>query len=384
MHEGSFGLYVHWPFCQSKCPYCDFNSHVRAEIDQSRWAKALTEEIAYFAANTDGRPLETIFFGGGTPSLMEPEVIASVIDAARREWGFSNDIEITMEANPSSVEAERFAGYAASGVNRVSLGVQSLNDDALKFLGRQHSAADALKAIKIASETFNRWSLDLIYALPEQSQLSWENELYQALSFGSSHLSAYQLTIEPGTAFHGAHARGLFQIPEDDFAGQLFEATQSILSSAGLLNYEISNHAYPGQEARHNLIYWRGGSWVGVGPGAHGRLGVNGHRTAFRQVKTPEAWISRVEASGNGVAEKIALTAVEIGQENLMMGLRLKEGVNLDRLSFQTGLSLEALTDKSALKPLIDGGFLELNDSHLCATADGRQRLNAVLSRLMS
>ena len=291
MHEGSFGLYVHWPFCQSKCPYCDFNSHVRAEIDQSRWAKALTEEIAYFAANTDGRPLETIFFGGGTPSLMEPVVIASVIDAARREWGFSNDIEITMEANPSSVEAERFAGYAASGVNRVSLGVQSLNDDALKFLGRQHSAADALKAIKIASETFNRWSLDLIYALPEQSQLAWENELYQALSFGSSHLSAYQLTIEPGTAFHGAHARGLFQIPEDDFAGQLFEATQSILSSAGLLNYEISNHAYPGQEARHNLIYWRGGSWVGVGPGAHGRLGVNGHRTAFRQVKTPEAWI---------------------------------------------------------------------------------------------
>jgi len=211
MHEGSFGLYVHWPFCQSKCPYCDFNSHVRAEIDQSRWAKALTEEIAYFAANTDGRPLETIFFGGGTPSLMEPVVIASVIDAARREWGFSNDIEITMEANPSSVEAERFAGYAASGVNRVSLGVQSLNDDALKFLGRQHSAADALKAIKIASETFNRWSLDLIYVLPEQSQLAWENELYQALSFGSSHLSAYQLTIEPGTAFHGAHARDFFK-----------------------------------------------------------------------------------------------------------------------------------------------------------------------------
>lgn len=243
MNDGGFGLYVHWPFCQSKCPYCDFNSHVREKIDQTRWTTGLLAEIEYFAANADGRPLDTIFFGGGTPSLMNPETIATVIETARKAWSFSNDIEITMEANPSSVEASRFAEYANAGVNRVSLGVQSLSDKALKFLGRQHSAEDAIKAIEIASSNFSRWSVDLIYALPGQSLRAWETELETVLSFASTHLSAYQLTIESGTAFHGAHSRGLFEMPEEELAGQLFEETQSIMASKGLENYEISNHA---------------------------------------------------------------------------------------------------------------------------------------------
>ena len=384
MNDGGFGLYVHWPFCQSKCPYCDFNSHVREKIDQSRWTTGLLAEIEYFAANADGRPLDTIFFGGGTPSLMNPETIATVIETARKAWSFSNDIEITMEANPSSVEASRFAEYANAGVNRVSLGVQSLSDKALKFLGRQHSAEDAIKAIEIASSNFSRWSVDLIYALPGQSLRAWETELETVLSFASTHLSAYQLTIEPGTAFHGAHSRGLFEMPEEELAGQLFEETQSIMASKGLENYEISNHAQPGEEARHNLIYWRGGSWVGVGPGAHGRLDICGQRTALRQVRSPEAWISKVEGSGHGIAESQTLDSHDIGRENLMMGLRLNEGVDLQRLSLQTGASLDTFIDETALNILIENGFLEINASHLRATSEGRQRLNAVLSRLIT
>jgi oxygen-independent coproporphyrinogen-3 oxidase len=381
---GGFGLYVHWPFCQSKCPYCDFNSHVRAEVDHGRWRDALTREIAYFQAMTPGRTLDAIFFGGGTPSLMPPETVEAVIAAARQGWRFSNAIEITLEANPGSVEADRFAGYAMAGVNRVSLGVQALNDDDLKFLGRMHSHAEALRALEIARETFARYSFDMIYARPGQSVEDWRRELDTALALAGGHISVYQLTIEQGTAFHGLHQRGALQIPDEDTGAALYEATEATLNDAGLPRYEISNHAAPGHECAHNLIYWRAGEWAGAGPGAHGRLIQMGARNAFAQTRTPEAWIKRVENHGHATTSAEKLTADDVAAEALMMGLRLTEGVDLARFQQQTGGELIDFVDAAGLARLQSGGFVDLTSARLTATESGRQRLNAVLEMLLA
>jgi len=378
-----FGLYVHWPFCQSKCPYCDFNSHVRESVDHDRWRRALVREIEAFAAIAPARPLDSIFFGGGTPSLMAPETVAAVIDAARQAWRFANAIEITLEANPGSVEAERFRAYADAGVNRVSLGVQALDDDALAFLGRRHSVAEAMTALEIAAETFARRSFDLIYARPGQTVAAWRSELGRALEFAADHLSVYQLTIEPGTAFHGAVARGAFEPADEDSASDLFEATQAQLADAGLPAYEISNHARPGDESRHNLIYWRSGDWAGVGPGAHGRLNTAEGRAAFRQARAPEAWLKRVETEGEGTVERRALDRNEIAVERLMMGLRLREGVDRAAFKAAVGQDLADFVDEAGLARLIEAGFLRLDADRMAATDAGRQRLNGVLDLLI-
>jgi len=383
MTADPLALYVHWPFCLSKCPYCDFNSHVRESVDQARWRAALLRDLGAAAQETAARPLTSIFFGGGTPSLMPPETAAAVISRAAEHWPFADDIEITLEANPTSVEAQRFSDFRAAGINRVSLGVQALDDASLRFLGRRHTAAEALAALEIAAAAFERRSFDLIYARPGQTEAGWRAELEAALALAGDHLSLYQLTIEPGTAFHGAYARGDFALPEEDLAGALFETTQDVLAAAGMPAYEISNHARPGAESRHNLIYWRAGEWAGVGPGAHGRLTVAGRRTAFRQARTPEAWLQRVERDGHGTTERTALAPAEAAVEALMMGLRLVEGVDLDRFRALTGGDLAAFVDPAGLERLIEGGFVERADGRLAATAAGRQRLNAVLAMLL-
>ncbi len=380
---GGFGLYVHWPFCQSKCPYCDFNSHVREQVDHARWRAALVREIEAYAELAPRAPLNAIFFGGGTPSLMAPETVAAVIDAARRAWGFRNSIEIALEANPGSVEAGRFRAYAEAGVNRVSLGVQALDDAALAFLGRRHTAAEALAALELAAATFPRHSFDLIYARPGQTAADWREELARAIGLAGGHMSLYQLTIEPGTAFHGAYARGAFQLPTEDAAGDLYEITQAMLVEAGMPAYEISNHARPGDESRHNLIYWRAGEWVGVGPGAHGRLVVDGRRTAFSQVRTPEAWLARVERDGHATAERAGLADDDIAAEALMMGLRLTEGIERARFRAIVGRDPLGCVDAGAVRRLVEGGFLRVDDTHMRATPAGRQRLNAVLAMLL-
>jgi oxygen-independent coproporphyrinogen-3 oxidase len=381
--EPGFGLYVHWPFCRKKCPYCDFNSHVRDEIDEVRWRAALLAELDHYAIKTTGRIVTSIFFGGGTPSLMAPDTAAAVIERARRRWTVADDAEITLEANPTSVEAGRFEGFRTAGVNRVSLGIQALDDPALRFLGRAHSAAEAREAIGLASRCFDRYSFDLIYARPGQSLEDWDAELAAALDLAGDHLSVYQLTIEPGTAFHTAHARGAFALPDDDLAGALYELTQERLGAAGLPAYEISNHARPGQESRHNLTYWRYGDYVGVGPGAHGRLTLAGAKHATRQMKVPETWLTAVEAGGHGTEEVVPLTPDQRGEELLMMGLRLAQGIPRARFHDEWHKEPEAALDRSGLARLIEGGFVTLDSERLAATAAGRQRLNAVLAMLL-
>jgi len=383
MTEPGFGLYVHWPFCLKKCPYCDFNSHVRDSIDQVLWREALLMELDHYAALTPGRAVTSIFFGGGTPSLMAPETAGAVIERAARNWTLAPDIEITLEANPTSVEAGRFAGFRAAGINRVSLGIQSLDDAALKFLGRAHSAGEARAAIELAARSFDRYSFDLIYARPGQSLEAWAAELEAALALAGDHLSVYQLTIEAGTAFHTAHARGDFALPDDDLAGALYELTQARLTEAGLAAYEISNHARPGQASRHNLTYWRYGDYIGVGPGAHGRLTLAGTKHATRQKKAPESWLAAVEAVGHGTEETLALNLEHRGEEMLMMGLRLAEGIPRRRFHDELGVEPEALLDPGGLARLVEGGFVTLDAERLAATAAGRQRLNAVLAMLL-
>ncbi|MGB8842906.1 MAG: radical SAM family heme chaperone HemW [Aliidongia sp.] len=383
MNEAGFGLYVHWPFCLKKCPYCDFNSHVRDRIDQDRWRAALLSELDHYAAQTPGRMVTSIFFGGGTPSLMAPETAGAVIERIARNWRLDPAAEITLEANPTSVEAGRFQGFRAAGINRVSLGIQALDDAALKFLGRAHSATEARAAIDLAARHFDRYSFDLIYARPSQSLDSWARELDAALALAGDHLSVYQLTIEAGTAFHTAHARGDFALPADDLAGALFELTQERLETAGLPGYEISNHARPGQASRHNLTYWRYGDYLGVGPGAHGRVTLDGVKHATRQKKAPESWLAAVEEAGHGTEETTPLTAAQRGEEMVMMGLRLSEGIPRDRFRAELGNEPEALFDPSGLERLIEGGFVTLDNERLTATAAGRQRLNAVLAMLL-
>lgn len=361
-----FGVYVHWPFCLSKCPYCDFNSHVRhTGIDEARYVRAFTAEIAATAARTPGRTVSTIFFGGGTPSLMQPATVAAVLDAIGRHWNVAPDAEITLEANPTSVEAARFRGYRSAGINRVSLGVQALDDQVLAELGRLHSAREALDAVDIARTVFGRYSFDLIYARPRQTPQDWSNELTRALAEAGEHLSLYQLTIEPDTPFSALHAAGKLKVPNDDISRALYDTTQEVCAAHGLPAYEISNHARPGGECRHNLVYWRGHEYAGVGPGAHGRLDIDGARHATATEKRPEAWLARVESEGHGLVTDDVLIREEMADEFLLMGLRLAEGIDPARYAALAGRSLDA----DRIAALCENGLVE-------TTAAGRLRVS--------
>lgn len=365
-------LYVHWPFCVSKCPYCDFNSHVREVVDQDAWRKALLGDLAHEAALLPGRRLGSIFFGGGTPSLMPPATVAAVIEAACAAWAPVEGLEVTLEANPSSVEAARFADLAAAGVNRVSLGLQALDDDALVFLGRAHGVAEGLAALATAQRHFGRVSFDLIYARPGQSLAAWEAELGRALSFGTEHLSLYQLTIEPGTRFATLAAKGDLVTPDDDAAADLWDVTQALTTAAGLPLYEVSNHARPGAESRHNLSYWRYTDYAGVGPGAHGRRG----GLATVRHKKPENWLAAVERNGSGLQEETALTAGERANEALVMGLRLAEGVDLTRVGAD-------YVDEAAVARLAGHGLMAREGERLRVTAAGMPVLEAILREVV-
>ena len=378
--DPGFGVYVHWPFCASKCPYCDFNSHVRfGAVDQPRYVAAFAREIAHMAALAPGRTVTSIFVGGGTPSLMKPETVGAILDSIAAAWRVVPGAEITLEANPSSVEAERFAGYRAAGVNRVSLGVQALNDADLKALGRLHSVAEARRAIDIAARTFDRYSFDLIYARPGQTPEAWRAELSEALAMVRDHLSLYQLTIEEGTPFFGLHRAGKLIVPDPELADALFEITQEATEAAGIPAYEISNHARPGAESRHNLTYWRYGEYAGIGPGAHGRLVVDGTRRALVTERRPEGWLEAVEAHGTGLAEDTLLTPAEEADELLLMGLRLAEGVDLDRLAAIGGVAPSA----AAIRRLEGLGLLRRpTTGRLVASQSGRFVLNELVLQL--
>jgi len=379
--NGGFGLYLHWPFCASKCPYCDFNSHVAANIDQWRWQAAYLAEIDRVAALTPGRVLNTVFFGGGTPSLMEPELVAAILERVRAAWTPANDLEVTLEANPGSVEAGRFRGYADAGVNRISMGVQALNDADLRRLGRLHSVAEARAAFDVARETFSRVSFDLIYARQDQRPEDWRRELREALAMAVDHLSLYQLTIEDGTAFGARHAAGgLRGLPDDDIAADMYLETQDICGAFGMPAYEVSNHAAPGSESRHNLIYWRAGDYAGIGPGAHGRLTLEGCRRATETPLAPAAWLERVEREGSGETLCEALAPSDHAAEYLMMSLRLSEGMDVTRYAALAG----AAPDQAAVDRLTDLGLVDLSDGRLRATPAGRAVLNAVIRELMA
>ena len=376
---GGFGLYLHWPYCESKCPYCDFNSHVATSIDPDAWAKAYEAEIARVAAETPGRVLNTIYFGGGTPSLMPPDLVARMLGAALKAWTPANDIEITLEANPGSVEAAKFRDYRAIGVNRVSLGVQSLSDLDLRRLGRMHDVTDALRALDVARTTFDRMSFDLIYARQDQTRAAWKAELAQALSFAPDHLSLYQLTVEDGTVFGRRHAAGKLRgLPGEDLAVEMYEDTRNACGGAGLSAYEVSNYARPGQESRHNLIYWRGGDYVGIGPGAHGRLTLGNRRLASIGAMAPQAWLDRVAQLGTGDVERSYLTPQDRGEEYLLMGLRISEGIDLAR---HAALAEKPLA-RDKIEPLEALGMVIQTDGRLRATNAGRLLLNQVIARL--
>jgi putative oxygen-independent coproporphyrinogen III oxidase len=377
-----FGVYVHWPFCASKCPYCDFNSHVRAGgIDEPRFLAAFRRELAHMAALAPGREVSSVFFGGGTPSLMQPSTTGAILDAIASHWTVQPGAEITLEANPSSVEAERFRGYRSAGVNRVSLGVQALNDPDLCALGRLHSVAEARAAVDVARNTFDRYSFDLIYARPRQTLASWRVELQDALAMADRHLSLYQLTIEDGTPFAGLHAAGKLKVPDPELADALYETTQDIMEAAGLPAYEVSNHASPGEESRHNLVYWRYGEYAGIGPGAHGRLVAAGQRHSLVTERNPERWLAQVERDGHGLVESEPLSNSEQVDEMLLMGLRLTEGIDLARLSIIGGTR----PDGHAIAELADLGLVEtLGDNRLRATPRGRFVLNTVVLKLSS
>jgi putative oxygen-independent coproporphyrinogen III oxidase len=378
--EQAFGVYIHWPFCLSKCPYCDFNSHVRHEsIDEQRFLRAFHNEIAATGERTRGRTVSSIFFGGGTPSLMQPATIAGVLNSIARQWRVAADAEITIEANPTSVEAERFRGYRAAGVNRVSLGVQALDDRALAELGRMHTAREALDAVAVARGVFGRYSFDLIYARPGQTPNQWADELKRAISEAGEHLSLYQLTIEPDTPFAALHAANKLKTPDDDVARALYDTTQEICAAHGLPAYEISNHARPGAECRHNLVYWRGHEYAGIGPGAHGRLDIDGSRHATATEKRPEAWLADVETHGHGVITDEVLTREEMSDEFLLMGLRLAEGIDIKRYAELSGRPLDA----ERIRALCDHGLVETTPAgRLRVTLPGFPVLDAVVADL--
>ncbi|MGJ8621825.1 MAG: radical SAM family heme chaperone HemW [Yoonia sp.] len=377
--HGGFGLYIHWPFCQAKCPYCDFNSHVVAQIDQKAWQSAYLSEIDRIGAETQGRVLRSVFFGGGTPSLMDPDVVDAVITRIRATWPTANNIEITLEANPTSVEAGRFAGYRDAGVNRVSMGIQALNDPDLKVLGRLHTAGEAMQAFEIARGVFDRVSFDLIYARQGQSVAAWEAELQQALSLAVDHLSLYQLTIEDGTAFGDRYAAGKLRgLPDDDNAADMYAVTQDICAAAGFNGYEVSNHAAAGCESIHNRIYWRYGDYAGIGPGAHGRLTLGGQRHATEAQLSPVGWLAQVRRTGNGDLVRTALTQDDQVSEFLLMGMRLAEGVDLGRYpALLTG------EFNNKINGLIELGMVLRDENQLSVTAEGRPVLNAVLRALL-
>jgi len=376
-------LYIHWPFCLAKCPYCDFNSHVREEIPQERFRDALLRELAWEASRLGPRPLGSIFFGGGTPSLMAPETVFSLIEAAGSHFPALPDIEITLEANPTSVERGKLASFRAAGVNRLSLGVQSLDDRALHFLGRHHSAAEARTALATARNAFPRVSFDLIYARPGQEIAAWRAELAEALAFGPDHLSLYQLTIEPGTPFAARHAQGKLALPSAETAAALYEITAEEAARFGLEPYEISNYARPGAECRHNLAYWRYADYAGIGPGAHGRVTIRDSLFATRRRRAPEAWAARVGICGHGTDAEEELTPVQRSQEMLLMGLRLAEGIDPERFRARAGLAFSEAIDQRALEDLLAAGYLIWHAGKLAATAAGRLRLDALLPRLM-
>jgi putative oxygen-independent coproporphyrinogen III oxidase len=373
-------IYIHWPFCRSKCPYCDFNSHVRASIDEARWRRAYLTELDNFAAETEGRRVASVFFGGGTPSLMRPETTAAILDHVASRWPLAADLEVTLEANPSTAEAARFRGFREAGVDRLSIGVQALDDDALRFLGRGHSVAEARAAVDLAAVIFPRFSFDLIWGWPGHELAAWRRQLGEGLAMAGDHLSAYQLTIEPGTAFwrEGVPAAG------EDTGVALYEITQEVLAGAGLAAYEISNHARPAGECRHNLAIWRGTDYLGIGPGAHGRLSCDGGMDATRAIRAPEKWLAKVEARGHGLAERVPLAPSERREELLLLGLRLTRGLERDRFRALAGVEPEDAVDRMALARLVDGGFIAADAAGLRATSTGRLRLNAVLAQLLA
>ena len=375
----SFAVYIHWPFCKSKCPYCDFNSHVSDSVDHARWKHAYRAEIAHAASLAPGRMVDSIFFGGGTPSLMQPETVADIIETVKNHWKTADDLEITLEANPTSIEIDKFRLFREAGVNRVSVGIQALNDHDLKFLGREHSAGEGLKAIDIAAKTFDRFSFDLIYARPGQTLDQWKSELTSALTIARSHLSLYQLTIEQGTPFYTWHNRGDFKIPDQDLAADFYEMTDDITSSAGMPAYEVSNHAVPGQESRHNLVYWRYGDYAGIGPGAHGRITIDGIKHATRTHRAPEIWLDRVEKNGHGLHPFDVIDSTQRVHEALLMGLRLSEGVPWDRLNREYGGDARAILDQQRQNQMNDEGLLADDGKVIRATDAGRRCLNAVL-----
>ena len=381
--DAGFGLYVHWPFCRAKCPYCDFNSHVAPTVDHARWRAGLVRELDHVAGLIGRRRLTSVFFGGGTPSLMAPATGAALLDAAARHFEIAPGLEVTLEANPTSVEAERLAGFRSAGVNRVSLGIQALDDAALRFLGREHSAREALQAVEIARSLFGRISFDLIYARPGQTVAAWARELDQALAHAGGHLSVYQLTIEPGTRFNVLHQRGDLVLPDDEVQADLFEYTQARLEDAGLPAYEISNHARPGEACRHNLTYWRYGEYAGIGPGAHGRLVIDGQRHATRTAAMPRAWLERVGRLGHALEPASALAVEDQLAEMLIMGLRLRQGIPVQRIETIGGRPFEHLFDGEIVAGLADDGLLEPCRSRLQATPAGLLQLNGVLTRLL-
>ena len=374
--HGGFGLYLHWPFCASKCPYCDFNSHVAASVDQTVWRDAYLSELRRAAAETEGRILTSVFFGGGTPSLMEPDLVAAVLEEVRRLWPRANDLEVTLEANPNSVDSGRFRGYAQAGVSRLSMGVQALNDADLRRLGRLHSAAEARRAFDIARANFTRVSFDLIYARQHQSLDLWRQELAEAVAMAVDHLSLYQLTIEEGTAFGARHAAGgLTGLPDDDLAADMYQVTQDVLDRQGMPAYEVSNHARDGAESRHNLTYWRCGDYVGIGPGAHGRLTLAGHRYATEAPRDPGMWLDSVRIWGSGELPRLALTPAERADEYILMALRLSEGADMARYEALVGRTLRM----EAVGRLEEMGLLRRAGNRISATAGGRIVLNAIL-----
>lgn len=376
--EAGFGLYVHWPFCAAKCPYCDFNSHVTPTVDHARWRRALLAELEYWAARTGPRVLTSIFFGGGTPSMMDPETVGALVSRAGELWTPANDLEVTLEANPTSADAARFAGYVDGGVNRMSVGLQALNNPDLERLGRLHSAAEGRTAFELARSLVDRVSFDLIYARQDQTGAAWDRELREALTFADGHLALYQLTIEDGTAFGRRHAAGgLAGLPDEDRSVDLWDITQARCAEAGLIRYETSNHARPGQEARHNQIYWRGGDWVGIGPGAHGRLTFGTARHATEAARFPAAWLDRVEKTGTGTTTDSLLPQTEVAEEYLLMGLRTAEGLDLERY-----VRLGGTFDPDGLQDMLNAGHVERTENRLVATESGLLLLNAVLVAL--
>jgi oxygen-independent coproporphyrinogen-3 oxidase len=380
LNSVDFGIYVHWPFCAAKCPYCDFNSHVRAKIEEGAWIDGIVRELEYIAAlQGDARPIvSTIFFGGGTPSLMSGTAVGTVLDTIARLWRRTNDLEITLESNPASADAERFADYRAAGVNRLSLGVQALNDPDLKRLGRLHNVEEAKNALRLAQKTFDRVSLDLIYARPDQTIEAWREELKEALSFGTEHLSLYQLTIEPATPYATLYRTGALVIPDEDLAAALYETTQELTEAGGVPAYEISNHARAGAEARHNLLYWRYGSYAGVGPGAHGRLDLNGRRYATSTERLPERWREKVLHEGHGLIEKSEITSADAAREHLLMNLRLSEGIDLAAYRARWNTA----PDAARIAPLAEEGLVMFENDRLTATPRGRLVLNSVIAAL--